>query len=876
MKTRLSVLFLLALSLLSACEREQDFDQTLLPKGDVVFTATWEESPATKTQMTEDGKIEWSPADAIRIYYSSSFQAEFISTNTESAPTALFKGSLEGWIPEGDQLFWAVYPSQEGGNCDGASVTVFLPQEQEAVANSFADDLFICLATTSNNELHFKNLCGGIRFRIAEEDVVSVSFQGNAGEPLAGEIRVGMESGIPYVDSLLDNTASTITLTAPSGTAFKTGTWYYITSLPAQLSQGYKMILKKRDGTSTIRKSQKPVEIKRSVWGVIDHLDEGLIYEERIPENEIWYTTTDGQTTDFWDGDPYQLVANIYENGKGRFVFDRTLTNIPAYFAQNNSTLQSVSLPESITEIGESAFYGCSNLKDFSFPTGLLKIGREVFNSCGLQEALLPEGLQELGNGSFSGCTQLTRMHIPGSVTTVGNACCFYCPSLSELVLGEGIRVIQDWAFIDCSAIKELTLPQSLEIIEGAAFGNIGIKSVTIPEHVRELAAAFSGCDLDEVHVLANVPPSVSSDCFTGAGYHIWGDEPIASFPIYIPAGAQESYQLADGWKDYSGRMYTPDGTPVGFYTSADYSRDGELFTLQLSTEGSGYNVVFLGDGFIDKDMETGGKYEQQAAIAMDNLWILEPFRSLRKRFNIYGIKVVSENTVYGDRSSHRRLTYNDGWNYAYEYEVNYDVVEEYLRNCNLENALFVLCCNTDQTTFRSFAGIGVVMGEPISTSGHFSGTFNHEMGHAVGHLGDEYGWADLSSLPDDGAKEQMDLRHQERVISNIDYHSTPETVCWAHFLNDSRYTDEGLGVFLGAGGDTGHGYYRPDDNSIMRQSRQDGREYFNAPSREAIYYHIMKATEGSSWQYDYETFVNFDAVGRQQAADFRAGLVSY
>ena len=874
MKTERFVLILLAIAALSACVKEQDID--LISGDDVVFTATWEGSAASRTQLSEDGKAVWSPSDAIRIYYGDSSQAEFTATNTEAAETALFQGSLEGWTPGGDQVVWAVYPSLEGGSCDGSSVTVFLPEEQEAVAGSFADDLFICIATSNNYQLYFRNLCGGIKFRITEADVVSVSFRGNAGEPLAGQARVMMENGIPYVDAYPGSVSPTLTLTAPAGESFQTGAWYYITSLPARLSQGYRMVLTKRDGTATVRESRNPVEIKRSVWGVLDKLDEGLIYEERIPENEIWYTTTDGQTTDFWDGDPYQLVANLYENGKGRFIFDRALTHIPAYFAQDNSSLQSVSLPEGITEIGEDAFYGCSNLTAINFPSGLQKIGREAFNSCALQEALLPEGLQELGDGVFSGCGQLTRLHIPGSVTSVGYACCFFCPSLSELLLGEGIREIQEWAFIDCSGITELTLPQSLEVIGPAAFGNIGVKKITIPAHVRELSDAFSGCDLEEVNVLASVPPSVSSDCFAGLGYQPWGDEPIASFPIYIPAGSEEAYQLADGWKDFSGRMYTPGGTLVGFYTSTDYSRDGELVTLQQATKGSGYNVVFLGDGFIDKDMEPGGKYEQQAAIAMNTLWILEPFRSLRDRFNLYAIKVVSENPVYGDRRSKRRLTYNDGWNYAYEYEVYHDVVEEYLANCHLEDALFVLCCNTGMTTFRSYAGIGVVMGIPISSTGGFAQTFNHEMGHAVGHLGDEYGWADLNSLPDEGAKENMDQRHQERLLSNIDYHDTPETVCWAHFLKDARYADEGLGVFLGAGGDGMHGYYRPDENSIMRANRQDGREYFNAPSREAIYYHVMEKTEGPSWQYDYETFVAFDAAGRKQAADFRAGLISY
>ena len=219
MKTERIIPVLLAIAALSACVKEQDLDP--VSGAEVVFTATREGSAASRTQLTEDGKAVWSPADAIRIYYGDSSQAEFTSTNTEAAETALFKGSLEGWAPDGDQVVWAVYPSLEGGNCDGSSVTVFLPEEQEAVAGSFADKLFISIATSNNYKLYFRNLCGGIKFRLTEEDVVSVSFRGNAGESLAGQALVMMENGIPYVDAFPGEASTTLTLTAPSGEAFR-------------------------------------------------------------------------------------------------------------------------------------------------------------------------------------------------------------------------------------------------------------------------------------------------------------------------------------------------------------------------------------------------------------------------------------------------------------------------------------------------------------------------------------------------------------------------------------------------------------------------------------------------------------------------------
>jgi hypothetical protein len=87
--------------------------------------------------------------------------------------------------------------------------------------------------------------------------------------------------------------------------------------------------------------------------------------------------------------------------------------------------------------------------------------------------------------------------------------------------------------------------------------------------------------------------------------------------------------------------------------------------------------------------------------------------------------------------------------------------------------------------------------------------------------------------------------------------------VKWAKFINDTRYADEQIGVYEGSYLYL-YGTYRSTENSMMRYNNIG----FNAPSREEIYKRVMKESEGDSWSYDYETFVAFDAAGRQQFAD--------
>ena len=89
---------------------------------------------------------------------------------------------------------------------------------------------------------------------------------------------------------------------------------------------------------------------------------------------------------------------------------------------------------------------------------------------------------------------------------------------------------------------------------------------------------------------------------------------------------------------------------------------------------------------------------------------------------------------------------------------------------------------------------------------------------------------------------------------ANVDYNSTASTIRWSRMLSDSRYKNDGLGIYEGAF-TYGKGVYRPSENSMMLGNIS----WFNAPSREAIYKAIMTLSEGDSWTYSYEDFVSYD-----------------
>lgn len=290
------------------------------------------------------------------------------------------------------------------------------------------------------------------------------------------------------------------------------------------------------------------------------------------------------------------------------------------------------------------------------------------------------------------------------------------------------------------------------------------------------------------------------------------------------------------------------------FYTSSDYSRDGEVLTLQKASQGQGIDLVFLGEAFVDKDMNDGGLYEQKMKEAMEQYFAFEPYSSFRNRFNVYAVKVVSPNAEFLEGAEHR---INESADICFEY-----VEKIPQRNAGQVPMVSVIYNSTyagrSYTQMFSDGAFVSYMMEGVNN------VLNHEAGgHGFGRLQDEYvegGYENLT-LPQT-EKEKMDEQWQNWGWgANVDWRNDASTVKWAHFLQDDRYTNEGLGLYEGAYL-YGYGAYRPTENSMMRYNDAP----FNAPSREQIYKNIMQLSEENGWIYQYENFVQYDAINRHTA----------
>lgn len=130
-----------------------------------------------------------------------------------------------------------------------------------------------------------------------------------------------------------------------------------------------------------------------------------------------------------------------------------------------------VVIPEGVTVIANSVFFGRKAITSITIPDSVKKIGGSVFDGCeGLTEITLPEGLEYLGADAFTRCKSLKSIVIPEGVKNINAETFMKCTSLECVTLPEGLQIIERNAFEECSSLSEINFPSTLTTIEKYAF----------------------------------------------------------------------------------------------------------------------------------------------------------------------------------------------------------------------------------------------------------------------------------------------------------------------------------------------------------------------------------------------------------------------
>lgn len=223
------------------------------------------------------------------------------------------------------------------------------------------------------------------------------------------------------------------------------------------------------------------------------------------------------------DGSGYTVTGIGNCNDKNIIIpsfFDgKPITEIgKAAFAE--TTITSVTVPKSVTTVGEYAFSKSLNLKTINLNNGLLAIGEYAFQECAsLEELALPMTVYTIGCGAFSRCSALKSVTLSENLRCINGYLLFGCKELMEIKLPSKIRYIEGSAFEGCKSIKSIDIPDSVEYIGEYAFSDCkNLKKISLGKNVNTLIhSTFSGCSaLEEVEIFDNISyadDDIFSDC---------------------------------------------------------------------------------------------------------------------------------------------------------------------------------------------------------------------------------------------------------------------------------------------------------------------------------------------------------------------------
>jgi len=161
------------------------------------------------------------------------------------------------------------------------------------------------------------------------------------------------------------------------------------------------------------------------------------------------------------------------------------------------SSLKSIFIPESVSEIGDSAFMDCKNLESVILPNSVTSIGTDAFARCeSLSEVYIPEGVVSIGNGAFGKCSSLREVRLPESATEIEGYTFSSCTSLERITLPKSLTRIPESIFNNCKSLKNIDIPSGVTLLESGCFaGCVSLLEVVIPDNVQKIErSVFTNC----------------------------------------------------------------------------------------------------------------------------------------------------------------------------------------------------------------------------------------------------------------------------------------------------------------------------------------------------------------------------------------------
>ncbi|MBE6741818.1 MAG: fibronectin type III domain-containing protein [Ruminococcaceae bacterium] len=196
-------------------------------------------------------------------------------------------------------------------------------------------------------------------------------------------------------------------------------------------------------------------------------------------------------------------TGELVISGKGD-MYD----NDPIYFSPfaNKNNIKSVVIEEGVTSVGIMAFFQ-SSVETVSLPSTLTKISESAFYECTkLNNPVIPASVEEIGQSAFMGCSAITEITLPGAITSIESCAFSDCYSLTSVDIPAAVTIIKDGAFSGCEMLSSISLWYGVESIGRSAF--FGCTSLS------DVYYYGSGAQFRQINI------SASNECFENATTH--------------------------------------------------------------------------------------------------------------------------------------------------------------------------------------------------------------------------------------------------------------------------------------------------------------------------------------------------------------------
>lgn len=285
-----------------------------------------------------------------------------------------------------------------------------------------------------------------------------------------------------------------------------------------------------------------------------------------------------------------------------------SVTHISSRAFRKCTKLKSITIPKSVTKIDGSILDSCINITSI-----IVDKNNKIYdsrNNCnaiihtetneliqGCKNTTIPNTVTRIGDNAFYGMTTLKSIDIPNSVTTIATFAFWNCKGLTSLTIPNSVIYIGDFAFMMCENLKSVTLSQSLKSLQYYIFYECkSLTSITIPASVESCdVAAFCGCDnLKNIFFQSTTPPLMTETIHTIYELDNWGQNDKTT--IHVPIGFKDTFMNDFYWKTFSiiEDVTIPENT-TGIYSIGKRDIEASFFDLsgmRLSAPRKGINII--------------------------------------------------------------------------------------------------------------------------------------------------------------------------------------------------------------------------------------------------------------------------------------------